>query len=130
MRARGHRRLTLIEVLVATVLCGAGLVVACLALSGVVTSEDGAAERVRAARALERLLARLEAEELLLTAARGDFTAEGEPWLRWEITVAPGQVEGLLELVLTTRWDTPRGEQALEVERAFFVDPQGQGRLR
>lgn len=130
MRRAGRTGLTLIEVLVATVLCGAGLVVACLALGGVVRSEDGAAQRVLAARALDRLMARVEAEELPLTPDKGDFGAEGEPWLRWEITVGAGEVEGLQELTFTVRWTTPRGELSLDVQRAFFVDPLGTGKLR
>lgn len=125
-----RRALTLIEVLVATVLCGAGLAIACMALAGLVRTEGGADERVRAARCLERVLARIEGEELPLEDQSGDCAAEGEPWLRWEVFVTPGAVEGLREVVVVAVWQTPTGEQSHSLTRSIFVDPLGQGLLR
>lgn len=125
-----RRSFTLVEVLVATVLCGAGLAVACMALAGLVRDEDGAGERVRAARAAERVMARLEGAELDLVAARGNCAAEGEPWLAWEVTVGAGEVQGLNEVQVTIGWDTPAGPRSFTLGRSFFVDPEGAGTLR
>lgn len=121
---RRTRGLTLVEVLVAVVLCGAGLAIASLGLAAAVRADGHAGDLSRAAHHVELLLARLESDELPLEASAGDFAADGAPDLRWEVAVASTQTEGLQEVTATVRWDTPAGERDLEVVRWIFVDPE------
>jgi prepilin-type N-terminal cleavage/methylation domain-containing protein len=121
-----HRRragLTLIEVLVAMVLCGAGLTIVCTSLSAAVRAEGAAGDLERAARHLDLLLARLEGGALDLSAAEGDFADDGAEDLRWTVEIENTDIEGLQEAELTVLWDRPNGEQSLVVRRQFFVDP-------
>ncbi len=115
--------MTLVEVLVAVVLCGAGLAVVASGASGAIRAEAYAGDLARAADHLELLLARLESGELELQSAEGDFAEDGAADLAWAVDVTPGDLEGLqvaTVAVAWTRYGTPR---ELVCQRTFFVDP-------
>jgi len=119
-RARG---MTLLEVLVAVVVCGAGIAVVAGGVSAAVRGEAYAGDRVRAADQLDLLLARLESGELALEAAEGELPDAGPPALRWEVEVASGDLEGLTVATATVLWERHGVERRLAVARSFFVDP-------
>ena len=119
-RSRG---VTLIEVLVAVVVCGAGLAIASGGISTILRADVHAEDLTRAADHLELLLARVESKVVPLEAARGDFNADGAPELRWELVVAPGEREGLTDVRATVTWTRWGQERELAVSRLIFVDP-------
>lgn len=117
------RGLTLVEVLVAVVVCGAGLALVAAGISGAVRAESYAQGLTSAADHAELLLGRLEAGVLPLEDAAGDFTDDGAPELSWEVRLTPGEVEGLQVARLTVSWTSLGVERDLVVERQLFVDP-------
>lgn len=132
-RARG---LTLIEVLVAVVLCGAGLAVASLGIAASIRADAHADDLARAADGLEHLLARLESGELPLEESAGVLEGQGESWgtsepgapqLQWELALSPTDVEGLQEARLTVFWARQGAEHDLSATRWVFVDPLSGG---
>ncbi|MEZ6187026.1 MAG: prepilin-type N-terminal cleavage/methylation domain-containing protein [Planctomycetota bacterium] len=127
MRARG---LTLIEVLVALVVCTAGLVVVSGAISQCLLVDGRAGEMEQAADLMEVLLAQLGSGELELSSQSGDFADQGYAEVRWALQVDPGQLEGLVETTCTVSWTTPAGDRSFEVQRSFFLDPLAGGALR
>jgi type II secretory pathway pseudopilin PulG len=121
------RRLTLVEVLIAVVVCGAGISVVTLGVSTSVRAENRAGRLDRAAAYLDLLSTRLESEELNLEEAEGDFTDDGAEDLSWSIALAGTDREGLQQATLTVSWTEPSGEHELSLERLFFVDPLAGG---
>jgi prepilin-type N-terminal cleavage/methylation domain-containing protein len=120
------RGLTLIEVLVAVVLCGAGLSVVAGGVAAAVRAEAYAADLTRAADHVDLVLARLESQELSLETASGDFSEDGEDDLTWEVEVDTPQdvqTEGLNEVTVTVRWSRYEQERDLSVVRWVFLDP-------
>lgn len=119
-----RRGMTLVEVLVAVVVCGAGLVIAASAVAAALNAEGHAADVSRAATHLELLLGRVESGVLPLEAAQGDFTEEGAPDLKWSVAVEPGEREGLTDVQLSVTWTRLNQERDLTVSRLIFTDPQ------
>lgn len=123
MRTRS-RGVTLVEVLVAVVVCGAGLAIAAGGVSSILKADVYAEDLTRAADHLELLLSRVEGEVLPRESAKGDFTADGAPELRWELVVTPGDREGLTDVRAIVTWTRWSQERELSVSRLVFVDPQ------
>lgn len=117
------RRLTLIEVLIAVVVCGAGIAVVSLGISTSLRAEQRAGNLDRAAAYLELLTTRLQSEELNLEESSGDFTDDGAPDLRWSVALEGTDREGLQQASLAVLWTEPNGDHELRVERLIFVDP-------
>lgn len=120
---RRRAGMTLLEVLVAVVVCGAGVAVIAGGVSAGVRGEAYAGDRTRAADQLDLLLAQLESGELPLESAAGDLPDAGDPPLRWEVDVEQGDLEGLQVARVTVLWDRYGSERRLSVARSFFVDP-------
>jgi len=118
-----RRGLTLIEVLIAVVVCGAGIAVVTLGVSTSLRAEQRAGNLDRAAAYLELLTTRLQSEQLNLEEAAGDFTDDGAAELRWSVSLQGTDREGLQQASLAVLWTEPNGEHELRVERLFFVDP-------
>lgn len=124
MRAR--RSLTLIEVLVAVVLCGAGLAVVAGGVAAAVRAEAHAGQITRAADHVDLVFQRLLSGELPLETSVGDFTDDGSSELRWAVEVdipSETQTEGLQSLRVTVFWDAVGGERQMSFVRWIFVDP-------
>jgi hypothetical protein len=119
-----RRGATLIEVLVAVVVCGSGLAVAATGISAALRAETHADDLSRATACLDLLLARVEGKVLPLETAKGDFAADGEPDLAWDLTVEPGEKEGLMDARLVVRWTRHDAERELAITRLIFVDPK------
>lgn len=117
--------MTLVEVLVAVVVCGAGLALVSAGLSGAIRAEAYAADLDRAASHVQLLAARIDSGELELSDARGTFEAEGADDVSWEITTANADtdVSGLTSYTITIRWTRQGVQRDLSVERWVFVDP-------
>lgn len=134
MRSPGRRRrrespgvtrgMTLVEVLVAVVVCGAGLAIAAAGVSAAVRAEGHAADLSRAAHHLELLLGRLEAGVLPLSDAEGTFADDGEPDLAWSVVCRPGEREALTDVQAAVRWTRLGTERELAVQRLLFIDPE------
>jgi prepilin-type N-terminal cleavage/methylation domain-containing protein len=118
-----RRGLTMVEVLVAVVVCGAGLAIAATGVAGALRGEGHAADLDRAARHLELLLGRLEGGVVKVADATGDFGEDGADDLTWSVKIATGAAEGLVDATVSVAWvrhDQPRD---LTVVRTFFTDP-------
>jgi Tfp pilus assembly protein PilV len=116
--------MTLVEVLVAVVICGAALTIAAGGIAAALRADDAADDLARASSCMRLLLARLESGAVALEAGTGDFADDGEPGFTWEVTVEPGEVEGLTDCHLAVRWTRFNQERELDVSRLLFVDPQ------
>lgn len=123
-RPRSTTAMTLVEVLVAVVVCGAGLAIAAAGVSSAVRAEGHADDLSRAAAHLELLLARVEAGVLPLSDATGTFEEDGAPELSWSIVCRPGEREALTDVQATVRWTRLGAERELSVQRLLFVDPE------
>lgn len=129
-RLRRVRGLTLIEVLVAVVLCGAGLAVVAGGVAASVRAEAYAADLTRAADFADVILARIESQELALEAASGDFTDDGDADVAWQVELDSPQdvqTEGLQILAVRIVWERYGVERDFLVERWIFSDPQAGG---
>ena len=120
---RRRSALTLVEVLVAVVVCGAGIAVVATAVSACVRAEAYAGNLVRAADHAQLVLTRVESGILPIEAAAGDFTDEGHTDLFWELDVENTVVEGLQVLTVTIVWVSQGVERDYTVERQIFIDP-------
>lgn len=123
---RTRRGLTLIEVLVAVVLCGAGLAVVAGGVAAAVRAEAHAGEITRAADHIDLVFQRLLSGELALENAVGDFSDDGASELRWAVEVdtpTETQTEGLQSLRVTVFWTAVQGERQLSALRWIFIDP-------
>ncbi len=122
---KGSRRAqTLVEVLVAVVVCGAGLAVAASGISQSLRAAGHADDLDRGARLLDTLLARLEAGVLKLEDQEGDFDAEGAPDVAYTVIVRPGTLEGISDATITVLWSRTGQLRELVVTRSIYVDPQ------
>ncbi|HBP23144.1 MAG TPA: hypothetical protein DEA08_35900 [Planctomycetes bacterium] len=124
------RRLTLIEVLVAVVLCGAGLAIVAGGVAASVRAESFADDLSRAADHAELVMTRLESQELALENQSSDFTDDGQPDLAYEVEVnnpQDVQTEGLSEITVRVSWVRYNQERTFELVRWVFVDPQAGG---
>ncbi len=121
---RRRRGMTLIEVLVAVVVCGAGLAIAAAGVSAAVRAEGHAQDLSRAAAHLELLLGRLEAGVLPLSDAQGTFEEDGAPELSWQVVCRPGEREALTDVQATVRWTRLDAEREQSVQRLLFIDPE------
>ncbi len=124
MKRGAVRGVTLVEVLIAVVLCGAGLAVVATGISGAIRAEAYSDDLVRAADHLDLLLARLESGELELSDDVGDLAEDGAPDLIWTVEVGAGDLEGLQVARVTVGWRRHGVDRELVCERAFFIDPQ------
>ena len=115
--------LTLVEVLVAVVVCGAGIAVVATSVSACIRAEAYAGNLVRAADHAQLVLARVESGILPIEGAAGDFTDDGVTDLFWELEVDNTEVEGLQVLTVTIVWLSQGVERDFTVERQIFVDP-------
>lgn len=124
------RRLTLIEVLVAVVLCGAGLAIVAGGVAASVRAESYADDLSRAADHAELVMTRLESQELALENQSSDFADDGQPDLSYDVEVynpQDVQTEGLSEITITIRWTRYNQERTFELVRWVFIDPQAGG---
>ena len=119
-----RRAMTLVEVLVAVVVCGAGVAVVAGGIAAAVRA-DGHAERLtRAAGNLELLLAQVESQVLPLEDGEGDFSESGgQSDMRWALSVGTTEIEGLVSISATVLWEESGIEHDLSVERLVFIDP-------
>lgn len=124
MRSSRRPGMTLVEVLVAVVICGAGLAIAAAGVSSAVRAEGHAQDLSRAAAHLELLLGRLEAGVVPLSDATGTFEEDGAPELSWAITCRPGEREALTDIQASVRWTRLGVERELTVQRLLFIDPE------
>jgi len=115
--------MTLVEVLAAVVVCGAGIAVVAAALSSTVRGESYAGEVTRAADHADLVIARLGSLILPLEDARGDFEEDGSPDLRWAVEMGTTEVEALQSVTVTISWTSRGVERELTIERWIFVDP-------
>ena len=115
--------LTLVEVLVAVVLCGAGLAIVAAGISSAIRGEAYAQNLVCATDHVELVLARLQSGVLPLEDAEGDFSEDGDADLLWEVVVDNTDVEGLQLMTVTVRWESQGALREMTVEREIFVDP-------
>jgi Tfp pilus assembly protein PilV len=125
-----RKSMTLIEVLVAVVVCGAGLAVVAGGVAAAVRAEAHAGQMTRAADHADLVLQRILSGEQALEAASGDFSDEGAADLRWEVEVdtpTETQTEGLQSVTVGVGWTAPGGERSLSVTRWIFVDPLAGG---
>lgn len=120
---RRRRGLTLVEVLVAVVLCGAGLAVVAAGISSAIRGEAYAGNLSRAADHIELIMGRLESGVLLLENAEGDFSEDGAPDLTWDVRMDNTEVEGLQVATVTVYWESQGVQRDFSVPREFFVDP-------
>ena len=123
MTVGGRRGLTLVEVLVAVVLCGAGLAVVSTGISSAIRGEAYAGNLNRAADHVELIMGRLESGVLPLEDAEGDFSEDGAADLAWEVRLDNTNVEGLQVATVTVLWESQGVERDFVVPREFFVDP-------
>lgn len=124
------RRLTLVEVLVAVVLCGAGLAIVAGGVAASVRAESYADDLSRAADHAELVMTRLESQELALENQTSDFSDDGRADLSYEVEVnnpQDVQTEGLSEVTIRIRWIRYNQERTFELVRWVFVDPQAGG---
>ena len=120
---RQRRGLTLVEVLVAVVLCGSGLAVVAAGISSSIRGEAYAGNLTRAADHVELIMGRLESGVLALEDADGDFSEDGAPDLTWEVRLDNTEIEGLQVAAVTVRWESQGVDRDFTVLRDFFVDP-------
>jgi hypothetical protein len=120
---RRSRGVTLVEVLLAAVVCGAGLAVIAGAIATSIRTEVRADGMVRAARLLDLQLGRIEGGILPLQAASGTFEEEGEADVQWDIAVEPATVANLQQVTLTAEWLEGGDSRDLQLVRLIFVDP-------
>lgn len=121
-----RRGLTLVEVLIAVVLCGAGLAVVAGGVAAAVRAESHAGQLTRAADHADLILQRMVSGELALESSVGDFSEEGAADLRYlvEVDTPPEtQTEGVQVIRVTVAWDAVQGERTLTVSRWIFLDP-------
>lgn len=119
-----RRGVTLVEVLVAVTICGAGLALIASAASGAVRAEAYAASVSRAVDHADLVLGRLESGELLLEDASGDFSEDGAPELTWSIKIDTTDTANLSVAEVTVTWTLHNVQRDLVLERMVFVDPE------
>lgn len=122
--------MTLIEVLVAVVVCGAGLSVVAGGVAAAVRAEAYAGQLTRATDHADLVLQRILSGEQALEAGSGDFSDQGSEDLRWEVAIdtpTETQTEGLQAITVAVGWTAPGGERSLSVTRWIFVDPLAGG---
>ncbi len=122
-RTAGRSGVTLVEVLLASVVCGAGLAVILSAMSTSIRLEVNADLKVKAARFVELQLGRIESGALPLESAAGDFTEEGAPEFTWTVEVTEADQSNLSQVTVSVLW-TEQGEpRDLDAVRLIFTDP-------
>lgn len=130
-RAPLLRRLgvSLVEVLVAVVVCGAGISVIATGVSASVRGEAYAGDMTRAVDHVELLLARLESGEIPLEElpAKGDFSEDGAEDLSWSVELDTTDVENLGMATIKVTWTTHGIERDITLERWLFTDPLSKG---
>lgn len=132
MRARLRRRdrgITLVEVLLAAVVVGAGLAVILSAMSTSIRAEMNADNKVKAARLLEVTLGRLEGGVLGAQSASGDFTEDGEPDFRWSTDAADTDTANLQQVTVTITWVEHGDEHTIDAVRLVYTDPDADASL-
>jgi len=124
MRAR-RRGITLVEVLLAAVVCGAGLSVILSGIAATAKADIHAEALVRATRLLELELGRLEGGVVPLAAATGDFSLDGAPDVSWTIDVQPTDTTNLNAVTLTATWKENQNDddRTFSIVRLIFQDP-------
>jgi len=118
-----RRSFSLVEVLVALTLCGAGLAVVASAAAAGIRGEGYAGGLTRATDHAELILTRLESGELELDAAEGDFEEEGVPELSWKVEVDTTELENLSLVSVTIVYPLHGQERELSVKRWVYTDP-------
>jgi Tfp pilus assembly protein PilV len=115
---------TLVEVLMASVVVGAGLATILQSVSTSVRADVFAENRVKAAHLVELQLGRIESNVLPLTAGAGDFSLDGEPDFAYTIAVAdfPNQ-PNLEQVTVDITWTEHGDPHDLAAVRLMFNDP-------
>ncbi len=121
--ARPDRGITLVEVLLASVVCGAGISVILSAMSTSIRADVYAENRVKAARLLELTLGRVEGGILPPQAGTGDFSADGEPDFTYSIAVDDGDQPNLQQITIDVQWMESGTPHDVDVVRLIFTDP-------
>src|SRR5262249_44280588 len=124
---RRQRGLTLVEVLVAAVVVGAGLALVASALSSAIRAESHSENLVRISRLLDLQLGRIEGGVLPVQAATGDFSTDGEPDVTWTISVDPTQTANMVQVTIEADWDESGTRQDMEIYRLIYQDPDAAG---
>ncbi|NLB95910.1 MAG: prepilin-type N-terminal cleavage/methylation domain-containing protein [Armatimonadetes bacterium] len=120
---RGERGFTLIEMIVATLVLAMGIAGA-LATFGAISRASGmAAEYDQAALLAERRLAEIAVLGVSeLTEESGDFGDEAPGW-QWEQELLETEIEGVIELRVTVRWES--GNRRREFQVSTYVPEEG-----
>lgn len=122
-RVRGSRGLTLVEVLMATVVVGAGLALVASGLATSIRAEAHADNLVRVSRLIDLQIGRLEGGVLAVQNATGDFSLDGHPDVTWTITVGNTLTANLQQVTVEADWDEAGTAQSMQIARLFYQDP-------
>jgi Tfp pilus assembly protein PilV len=127
MRPRNARSgITLVEVLVASVVVGAGLATVLSAISASVRADVFAENRVKAAHLIELQLGRIEGSVLPVAPGSGDFLADGEDNFTYTIAVDDADLPNLQQITVTVQWNEQGTPRTLSAIRLLFNDPDAQ----
>lgn len=121
--ARRARGVTLVEVLVTAVVCGAGLAVIASAISTSIRAEGRAEGVGKATRLLALQLGRLEGGVIAPQDTSGTFSDEGDDDISWSLVTTPSDVANLLQCTLTVTWDEHGETRDLSLVRLLYLDP-------
>jgi type II secretory pathway pseudopilin PulG len=123
MRRARSRGLTLVEVLLAAVVTGAGLAVVCEAITMSIRADIRADNMIRVARLLDLQVNRLEGGVLPIQAATGDFSDDGEADVTWNLAVDTTDTANLQQVTITATWIEHGEPHDLDVVRLMYTDP-------
>ena len=123
---RRDRGITLVEVLVASVVVGAGLATVLSAISTSVRADVFAENRVKAAHLIELQLGRIEGNVLPVSPGSGDFLADGESNFTYTIAVDDADQPNLQQITVAVQWTEQGNPRELSVIRLIFNDPDVQ----
>lgn len=116
-RRRADSGYTLVEVLLALVICASVLVIAAQGFSIGATAASGASKLSRAVMLAEMVVAEYETGERSLTASgEGDFSPDW-PEFSWASTIETTTIEGLSQLTVTVAWKEGTRDQTYSLVR-------------
>jgi Tfp pilus assembly protein PilV len=117
---------TLVEVLLAAVVVGTGLVAALSAISTSLRASRHADSLETAARLLDLQLGRIESGYLGQENATGDFTQDGEPSFNYDIEVTDTLIANMSQITITVSWMEGTTQHDENVVRYLYQDPRVQ----
>jgi Tfp pilus assembly protein PilV len=122
-QVRRDRGITLVEVLLASVVVGAGVAVILESISTAIRADIYADNKVKAARLLDMQLGRIEGGVLPLDAANGDFSEDGEPDFSYTVAVDQAEQANLEQITIDVTWLEHGDQHQLEAVRLYYNDP-------